>query len=122
MSWCWLVSPARLFSCNLSGFRRFYLRRAEFEFRKLAERIKRRIGQDVRRGFHEGEGDEHHAVGDAVVLARIELDLSAARGDTHHVARLDAELGKGAGRQRSNPRRLQSLTDTTPPPHYPGAP
>src|SRR5262245_54202672 len=41
-------------------------RGAELEFGNLAERIERRIGQDVRRRFHIGEGNEHNAVRDPV--------------------------------------------------------
>ncbi len=36
-----------------------------------------------------------------VVLARVQFDRAAARGDADHVARLDAELGDGAARHRA---------------------
>src|SRR5512132_624925 len=88
-----------LFGRDLPRFSRLDLCRAELEFRNLSEWIERRIGQDICRSFHKGKRNEYDAIRDAIVLARIELDFAAARGDAHHVARLDAELGKGAARE-----------------------
>src|SRR5215470_6042770 len=52
---------------------------AILELGDLPERIKRRIGKQVRRRLDEGKWDEHDAVGDTVVLPRSELDHAAAR-------------------------------------------
>src|SRR6476661_6000583 len=68
-----------------------------FEFRDLAEGIERRVGQEVCRGFHKGEWNENHAVGNGVILAGKKLDGPATGRDPDHVARLDAEPCNGAG-------------------------
>src|SRR5262245_53535700 len=84
-------------------FSRFHLRSdrldfrcAEFEFRNLPEWIERRIGQNIRGGFHVSEGDEHDAIGDCVILTRVELNSAATGGYAHHVSRFDPELHESA--------------------------
>src|SRR5262245_6634096 len=111
-----------LFGRLASRFSRLNLCRAELEFRNLAEWIERRVGQDVCCRFHKGKRNEYSAVRDAIVLTRIEFDFAAARGDTHHVARLDSELGKGAARERSNRRRFQCIKDGGTARHRAGVP
>src|SRR5262245_3939763 len=71
-------------------------RGAELEFGNLAERIERRIGEDVRRRFNISEGDEHDAVRNSIIQTRVEFDSAAPGGHANHVAGLDAELGDSA--------------------------
>ena len=78
--------------CAISLLRRFHpragslhLRRAELEFGNLAEWIERRIGEDVRRRLDIGEGDEHDAIRNSVILLRIELDGAARTGQNRRV-------------------------------------
>src|SRR5438477_9558238 len=60
-----------------------HLYRAVLELGDLAERIERRIREQVRRRLVEGEGNEHGPTRRAFVGARGERDLPAARGDRH---------------------------------------
>src|SRR5262245_2458668 len=62
------------------------------EFWNLAERIEDGVREHVRRGFVVAEGHEHGALRHAIVSARVERNLPAARLDRDRVARLGAEL------------------------------
>ncbi len=95
---------------------------AELELRNLAERIKLRIGQQVRRRFHISERDEHHAIRHRVVLAREQLDRAAARRHAHRIARLNAELLDRAARKLSDRRRLQRVEHSGSTRHRAGVP
>ena len=53
--------------------------RAEFEFGNFYERIERRIGQEVRRGFRVAERHEHHIFWYVAIRAHLDLDCAAAR-------------------------------------------
>src|SRR3954468_19953358 len=52
-------------------------RRAELELRDLAERIERRIGQQVRGRFGVAERHENHVLGHVAVGAHLDLDRTA---------------------------------------------
>src|SRR6266536_5727547 len=84
-------------------------RRAEFEFRDLAERVERRVGQEIRGGLDISERDEHDAVRDGVVLARVKLDRAAPRGDADAVARGNSELCDLAARKVRDWARLERI-------------
>ena len=73
-----------------------HLRSAELEFGNLAEWIERRIREDIRGRFHVSEGDKDNPIRDSIVLARIELNGTAPRGDA---------LRRMAGRTLSRPLR-----------------
>src|SRR5215468_3151340 len=73
--------PTKNLLRRLSRLDALYPRGAILELRDLSERIKRRIGKQVRRRFHVGEGDEHDTVRNRVVLAHRELDGAPAGRD-----------------------------------------
>src|SRR6516225_6401208 len=97
-------------------------RGAIFEFRNLAERIERRIGENVGGRFDKGKGNEDYAVGNGVILARCQFDDAAAGRDPDRIARLDAELGDGAARHRGYRARLESVERGGAPRHGAGMP
>src|SRR5262249_42611874 len=97
---CSQYSVRALLRCLPRRSRRLHARGAEFELGDFAERVERRVGEQVRGGFHEGERDEHDAVGNGVVLARGQLDRAAPRGHADRVAGCDAEPRDGAARHR----------------------
>src|SRR6266567_7837461 len=99
-----------------------HLRGAEFEFRDFAERVERRVGQEIRGGLDISERDEHDAVRDGVVLARVKLDRAAPRGDADAVARRDAELGDLAAREIRHRARLERVERRGAARHRPGVP
>src|SRR5512135_2416325 len=67
---------------------------AVLELGDLAERVERRVGEQVRRRLVERERDEHGAARRAFVGARVERNAAAARGDRHHVAGLRLQGGE----------------------------
>src|SRR5437764_8362919 len=74
-------------------------RRAIFEFRDLAEWVERRVGQQIGGRLDERERDEHDALWDRVVLARVELDRAAPGRDPDALAGRDPELGDVGARE-----------------------
>ena len=96
--------------------------RAILELGDLAERIERRIGQEVGRRLDIGERDEHHAVGDRVVLARRELDGAAAGRDPHEVAGRIPSRAIVAARQRGDRAGLERVEHGGAPRHRAGVP
>src|SRR5438874_10155129 len=72
------------------GLGPLHLGGAIFELGDFSERVERWVSQEVGRRLDEGEGNEHDAVGHAVVLASGELDRAAAGGHADHVTGRDA--------------------------------
>src|SRR5260221_2858065 len=87
-------------SCAISLFGRFgqHLQRldlggAELELGDLAERIERRIGQEVSRRLGIAERDEHHAVWHIRIGGHLDLDKSAPGRDWCRVTAPQAQAG-----------------------------
>src|SRR5689334_9005991 len=68
------------------------LDRAELEFRDLAERIERRIGQQVRRRLGVAERHEHHVLRHVAIGAYLDLDGAAAGLQADEIAGPHIEL------------------------------
>src|SRR5215471_3852841 len=83
--------------------------RTVLELRNLAERIERRVGQQIGGRFHERERNEHNAVRHRIVLARDELDGAATGADTDHVARRDPEFLQLIARERRHRARFDVI-------------
>src|SRR5207245_7264285 len=96
--------------------------RAELELRDLAERVERRVGQEVRGGLDIGERDEHDAVRDGVVLARVKLDRAAPGCHPDAVTRRNAELGDLAAREIGDRPRLERIESRGAARHRAGVP
>jgi hypothetical protein len=71
-------TPRRIY-CRGSNLGTLGPHRAEFEFGNFSERIERRIGQEVRRGFRLAERHEHHVFRHVAIGTHLDLDRAAAR-------------------------------------------
>lgn len=60
---------------------------SEFEFRDLAIRIKRRVGQNIGRCLDKGKGQEHHVGANRPVRSRHDVDTAASGCQPDHVTR-----------------------------------
>src|SRR5258707_9719112 len=86
LSWamCQAVVVMPLLRSDLVGRRDFG--GAELELGDLAERIERRVGQQVGGGLDVAERHEDHALGHVAVGAHLDLDNAAPRLDADHGA------------------------------------
>ena len=65
---------------------RFHSDRAVLEFGDFADRIERRIGQQIRRRLVETEGYKYRAARRAVIGARVKRNCAASRLDSDDLA------------------------------------
>src|SRR5665213_1618953 len=70
-------ATVRLFRRLAARRCRLHPRGAKLEFGNLAERVERGIGELVRRRLDIGEGNEHNAIRNGIVLPRLQFDLAA---------------------------------------------
>src|SRR4051812_15104138 len=63
--------------------------RAELELRDLAERIERRVGQEIGRRFRVAERHENHVLRNVAVRPHLDLDRAAAGFEPNEIARCE---------------------------------
>src|SRR5437868_7296930 len=96
--------------------------RAILELRDLAERIERRVSQQIRRGFVEAERNEHRSPRRAIIRSREECDAAAPRSHRNDAPRSHSQRFKILGIDRCHRRRLEAVQNLGAPGHAAGMP
>ena len=95
---------------------------AELEFRNLAERVERRVGQQVRRRFRVAERHEHHVFRHVAVGAHLDLDRAAAGLQLDEIAGPDAHAPHVLWRHERHRLRLDLVEHAGAAGHRAGVP
>ena len=95
---------------------------AELELGDLAERVQRRVGQEVRRRLGVAERDEDDPARHVAVDPALEFDCPAAGGHPDRVTGAQPHLGEVVGREMGYRLGLDAVQHLRPPCHRAGMP